>query len=187
MSILEQLETLPITGEELARRPDLESCELVDGRIVPLTPTGHVHGGIEAQLAASMWLYARESGRGQVLSGEVGLYIRRNPDTVRAADLLYISHSRFATRDPAQSYLSVAPELVVEVLSPQDRWSEVMEKLSDYFEAGVDRAWVVDPRSRRVFAYRSLAQVELFEGEDVLRDEEILPGYRLSVAELFPL
>jgi Uma2 family endonuclease len=186
MSVLEQLETSLITGEELALRPDLEPCELIDGRIVPLTPTGHVHGSIEARLTVSLGIYARESGRGQVLSGEVGLYIRRNPDTVRAADLLYISHSRFS-RNPGKSYLEVAPELVVEVLSPQDRWSEVMEKLSDYFEAGVDRAWVVDPRTRRVFAYRSLAGVEVFEGEDVLRDEEILPGFALPVAELFPL
>lgn len=176
-----------MTGEELARRPDLEPCELVGGRIVSLTPAGHLHGSVQAQLTARLGIYAHESGRGQVLSGEVGLYIRRNPDTVRAADLLYISDSRFATRNSAQSYLNVVPELVVEVLSPQDRWSEAMEKLSDYFEAGVDRAWVVDPRTRRVFAYRSLARVEVFEGEDVLRDEEILPGYSLPVAELFPL
>lgn len=60
-----------------------------------------------------------------------------------------------------------------------------MAKLAEYFEAGVDRVWVVDGRLRRVFSYRSLAEVEPLSGGDVLKDEEILPGFSLPLAELF--
>jgi Uma2 family endonuclease len=119
-----------------------------------------------------------------VLVGEVGLFVRRDPDTVRAADLLFISNERFSRQGPSP-YLDVPPELVVEILSPDDRWSDVMEKLGDYFDAGIDRVWVVDPRLRKVFAYTSLNEVETLGEKDVLVDEEILPGYSCRVAALF--
>jgi len=60
-----------------------------------------------------------------------------------------------------------------------------MEKLSDYFSAGVDVVWVVDPRRREVYAYRSLTDVRRFGEEQVLTEEEILPAFALPVSELF--
>jgi Uma2 family endonuclease len=173
-----------MTAEELFRRPDLDPCELVEGRIVTMTPTGFTHGGVELELGMSLGHYAKATGRGRVLVGEVGLFVRRDPDTVRAADLLFISNGRFFRQGPSP-YLDVPPELVVEILSPDDRWSDVMEKLGDDFTAGVDRVWVVDPRLRKVFAYTSLNEVETIGEKDVLVDEEILPGYSCRVAALF--
>jgi len=185
MALLKNEEIL-MSGEELFRRPDLGPCELVDGRVVPLTPTGHGHGFVESNFAGELRAWARSTGSGRVLTGEVGIYIRRNPDTVRAADVLYISNERYAKRG-ASGYLDVAPELVVEVLSPDDRWSDVTEKLEDYFSAGVDRVWVVDAKLRQIFAYRSLTEVRQFqEGED-LAGEILLPGFRLPVSDLFDL
>jgi Uma2 family endonuclease len=173
-----------MSGEELFRRPDLNPCELVDGRVVPMTPTGCTHGVIEARLVAKLLAYAEARGSGKALAGEVGIYIRRNPDTVRAADALFISDERFARRGPS-GFLDAAPELVVEILSPEDRWSEVMAKLGDYFSLGVDLIWVVDPKLRKVFAYRSLTDVEQFEPGQVLANEALLPGFALPVADLF--
>jgi Uma2 family endonuclease len=103
---------------------------------------------------------------------------------VRAADVLYISDQRLAGRAPV-GYLDVPPELVVEILSPDDRWNDVTEKLADCFEAGVDRVWIVAPKLRRVFAYRSLTNVRQLDEGDLLADEEILPGFSLAVADLF--
>ncbi|HEX9670214.1 MAG TPA: Uma2 family endonuclease [Thermoanaerobaculia bacterium] len=183
MAVTEQVEQGVVTGEELYRRPDLGPCELVDGRIVPMSPTGDLHGGIEAILAAALLAYARETGRGKVRSGEVGIYVRRGPDTVRAADVLFISNERWARRS-SEGYLDVAPELVVEILSPDDRWTDVTIKLADYFAAGVVAVWVVDPSLRKVFAYRSLTDVRQFE-DDRLVEEDVLPGFSLSLADLF--
>ena len=184
MALLRESQERLISGEELFRSPDIGPCELVDGRIVPLSPTRPEHGEVELDLGSELRAWARSSGRGRALAGEVGLYIRRNPDTVRAADLIFISHERYA-RWESSTYLDVAPELVVEVLSPTDRRSDVMEKISDYFSVGVDRVWVVDSKLKCVLAYRAMTECQQFKVGDVLADEELLPGLRLSVADLF--
>jgi Uma2 family endonuclease len=184
MTLLQRRQDELITGEELSRMPDLGPCELVEGRIVPMPPTSSVHGEIETDVSAALKAYARETGKGRVMGGEVGVYVRRDPDTVRAADVLFISHERYSRRE-SKSYLDVAPELVVEILSPDDLWSEVMEKLNEYFSAGVDAVWVLDPRRKEVFSYRSLTEVQRFGEGQILTDEEILPGFSLPISDLF--
>lgn len=183
MALLKDRHETLMTGEEFFHRPDLGPCELVNGRIVPLPPTGCDHGFVEARLVSRLMTYAESSGRGEVMSGEAGIYIRRNPDTVRAPDAAFISNERLVKRN-SSSYLDIAPELVVEVLSPDDRWSEVTEKIQDYFDAGVARVWIVDPKARKLHAYRSPTESELFGEGQVLADEEVLPGFRLNLSEL---
>jgi Uma2 family endonuclease len=150
-----------------------------------MTPTGFRHGEIELNLGAALREWAKGTGRGSAQVGEVGIYVRRNPDTVRAADVSFISHERLA-RQGSSGYLEVPPELVVEILSPEDRWRDVQAKLDDYFSAGVDRVWVVDPKARRVSVYFSPSQSHAFEAGQTLSDEELLPGFSLSVTEIFP-
>jgi Uma2 family endonuclease len=122
---------------------------------------------------------------GKVVVGEVGIYIRRNPDTVRAADVAYISKARYAQQDKAKGYLTVAPELVVEILSPDDRWSEVTQKMREYFSIGVKLIWIADPEARIVYAYRSLTEMREFKATDTLTGDDILPGFSVTVSELF--
>jgi Uma2 family endonuclease len=183
MAILQRNEERLMTGEELARRPDLH-CELVDGRVVPMPMTGRIHARLEVKLSAKLLSYADETGRGVVLGGQAGIYTRRNPDTVRGADVLFISHERYARCGPLV-FLDVAPELIVEIRSPDDRPGEAMKKIREYLAAGVDRVWYVDPRRRQVRVHRASEQVETLGMDDVLRDEEILPGFSLTLAELF--
>jgi Uma2 family endonuclease len=184
MALLKDSERL-VTGEELLHIPDLGPCELVDGRIVPLPPATVEHGEIEVILGSELRVWAHSSGRGRALGGGVGLYIRRDPDTVRAVDILFISKER--DRQPrAKGYFEIAPELTVEVLSRDDRMSRVREKLRDYFSAGVQLVWVVDPALRRVLVHRSLTDVTVFDDREILIDEELLPGFSVPVSELFP-
>jgi Putative restriction endonuclease len=96
MALLKESEAVLMSGEDLFRRPDLGPCELVNGRIVPLPPTGPDHGFVESNFAGELRSWARSTGLGRVLTGEVGLYVRRNPDTVRGADVVYISNGRYA-------------------------------------------------------------------------------------------
>jgi Uma2 family endonuclease len=184
MALLPKHEGL-ITAEEFARLPDLGSRELVNGRIVHLSPAQPIHGFYEGRLGIPLGLYAQSSGRGHVLFGEVGLWTRRGPDTVRGADLVFISRERWARRN-RQGFLTIPPELAVEILSPDDRRGEVMEKVEEYIALGIDLVWIVDPEHRCVLAYRgSLFDVERFEEGDLLVDEAILPGFSVSVADLF--
>jgi Uma2 family endonuclease len=184
MVIPQRNEEQLMTGEELARHPELDPCELVEGRVVPMSPAGPIHGSCEARIVAKLVLYADESGRGIAMAGETGIYTRHDPDTVRGADALFISQERYACRGP-YTFLDVAPELVVEIQSPDDRPGEAMKKIREYLSAGVDRVWYVDPRLRQVRVYRSPEQVETLGMGDILQDEEILPGFSLPLSELF--
>jgi Uma2 family endonuclease len=182
MAVTDKIEQQILTGEDLSRLGDIGPCELVEGRIVPMSPTGYLHGKLEGRLTALLVAFADEHW--EVLTGETGIYTRRNPDTVRGADVALISRQRAAQRRSA-SFLDVAPELVVEILSPDARWSDIMTKLAEYFAVGVQRVWVLDPKLRSLFAYRSLTDVQQFTAEQTLTDEELLPGFALSLARLF--
>ncbi len=176
-------ETL-ITGEALAEMGDIGRCELVEGEIVMKSPTGWRHGKYERRLGQWLGEFVDEHALGEVMVGEVGFYTRRNPDTVRGADVIFISNERLAQVKSA-SFLDVAPELVVEVMSPDDRWSEVKQKIREYFAAGVNLVWVADPADKTVSVYRALTEVSLLAETDTLNGEEILPGFSAAIAALF--
>ena len=177
-------ETRLITGEELAAMGDIGPCELVEGRIVPMSPTGDEQGGIETKIGTELYNFVSSHHLGKVRVGEVGIYTRRNPDTVRGADVLFISHERYAGQK-SSGYLEIAPDLVVEILSPSDRWTEVTQKLREYFAIGVRLVWVVDPQARSVYAYRALTDVREFTENDDLPGDDVLPGFSVKVAQLF--
>ena len=146
-----------ITGEDLFAMGDIGRTELIKGEIVYMPPTGYSHGYIESNIAAILYNFVRQRKLGRTLSGEVGIYVQRNPDTVRAADVAFISKERLA-QVQSQSYLDVAPELVVEVLFPNDRWSEVMEKIEAYFAANVLMIWIADPRRQQIHSLSLIDQ-----------------------------
>ena len=85
----------------------------------------------------------------------------------------------------SQSYLDVPPELIIEIMSPDDRWSGVNDKLAEYFDIGVRMVWVVNPHRQQVHVYRSLTEIEILNADAQLSGGELLPGYQVSVAELF--
>lgn len=173
-----------ITGEELFEMGDIGPYELIEGRIVPMAPTGDEHGGNEGNFYYVLRSFVDLHKLGKVRVGEVGIYVRRNPDTVRGADVVFISNERYAQRKSG-SFLDVAPDLVVEILSPHDKWSEVTQKLREYFAIGVRLVWVADAKVKSVYAYRSLTNVREFTKNDNLPGDDVLPGFSAKVAELF--
>lgn len=173
-----------ITGQELAKMDDIGRCELVEGRIVKMSPTGWRHGKYEYRIGNELGAFVDDRDLGEVLVGEVGLYTRRNPDTVRGADVIYISKERLAEVKSA-SFLDVAPELIVEIMSPDDRWMNVKQKLKEYFSIGVTLVWIVDPSDKTISVYRSLTDVRLLAEDDKLTGEDVLPGFSVLVNTLF--
>ena len=174
-----------LTGDELLRMPELNPCELVAGRVVPMTPTNPTHGRIEANVTAALRHFVRTQNLGVVMAGEVGVFTARNPDTVRAADVLFLSHVRNARRKRQEGFLDVAPELTVEVLSPTDRPDQVQCKLREYFAAGVLLVWVIDPATRTVEVHHGCGDPLSLAPGAVLTGGDVLPRFRLPVDEIF--
>jgi Uma2 family endonuclease len=179
-----QIQGEVLTGEHLLAMGDIGPCELVDGKVVPMTPTGGEHARIEAALGLELALFVRQRQVGWVLGGEVGIFTRRDPDRVRGADLAFISRQR-APDGPPKGFLEVGPELVVEIISPGDRWQEVQQKLAEYFALGVEQVWVVEPENRALLVYYSPAEIRRFTEEDKLIGDGVLEGFSFPVSTLF--
>jgi Uma2 family endonuclease len=179
-----QTETALITGEALLAMGDIGPCELIDGRIVPMSPTGGRHGIVESRLGAALSFFVQQQNLGWVLTGEVGIYIRRNPDRVRGADVVFLSRERWP-EGPPEGFLDGAPDLVVEVMSPNDRWEEVRQKIAEYFSIGVRWVWIVEPENRTVLVFRSSTDFQQVGEEEMLVGEGPLEGFTLPVASLF--
>jgi len=172
-----------VTGDELARMPDHELTELIDGRIVPLSPTNPEHGRLEANVAGAIRDFVRTQNLGLIMVGEVGIFTRWNPDRVRGADVVFISHAQYDRRTKTRSFLDVAPELVVEILSPERPGTA--QKVLEYLEVGVRLVLVVDPESRTISAHRPNEAVRLYKEPELVWCDDALTGFRLPVANVF--
>ena len=113
-----------------------------------------------------------------------GILHLTNPDTVRAADAAFIAKNRLP-ESPSDGYLEIVPDLIVEVVSPYDRPREILEKVNECLEAGVKCIWMVYPKSRQVYVYKSDSSVEILSGEDTLTGDDVIPGFQCPVTELF--
>ena len=173
-----------ISGGELLAMGDIGPCELIDGRIVMGEPTGFTHSRLEVKLGKRLDDFVTARQLGWVGVGEAGIYTSRNPDRVRGADVVFISRKQ-SPHEPPEKFLEVAPELVVEVMSPDDTWSEVRDKIAEYFAIGVLWAWVVAPKERAVIAHYPNGDTRKFVESETLRGEGVLTGFSLPVAELF--
>ncbi|HZQ09895.1 MAG TPA: Uma2 family endonuclease [Anaerolineae bacterium] len=175
-----------ITGEELLEMGDIGPAELIDGKIVLMSPTSGEHGYFEQTLSSKLDQFVRARKLGWVLSGEVGIYIRRNPDRIRAADVAVVSREHSPLR-ALRGYLTFAPILVIEIVSPSDRWDDIRQKIEDYFSIGVERVWICEPELQDILIFRSPLEFTKIQSNEVLHGEGILNGFELRLTELFEI
>ena len=178
--------TRPITAEDLLLMPDDGyRYELIRGELLKMSPTGSYHGVLTAIVTGSLIVHVRANNLGKVLTGDPGFLISSDPDTVRAPDVAFISRKRLEEVGETDGYWPGAPDLVVEVISPNDRYTEVEEKVTEWLEAGARMVIVVNPRRRSVRVHRSPSDViDLTEG-DVIDGADVVPGWTLPISEIF--
>jgi Uma2 family endonuclease len=174
-----------VTGEAFAAMTELGRAELIEGKVIQMPPPKGKHGLTEGKFSLRIGNFVQQHQLGYVFVGETGVYIRRNPDTVRGMDVAYISNERWAQQPDPEGYLEIAPDLIVEILSPDDRWTAVIKKLKEYFSIGVRLVWVADPATHTVYAYRSVTNIQEFGESETLPGDEVLPGFSVPVADLF--
>ena len=180
MTTIEKL----VSAEELFQMPDLGRCELVRGDLIRMTPAGFKHGLIVINISSLLDNFVKSHNLGKITGAETGFHIQRDPDTVRAPDVAFIRMDRLP-EEPPQGYFDGPPDLAVEVLSPNDRASEVQKKIRDWLNAGCCAVWIVDPETKSVTIYKSTHDIAVLNAADMLTDEQLLPGISALVSEIF--
>ncbi|MBI4311583.1 MAG: Uma2 family endonuclease [Chloroflexi bacterium] len=174
-----------MTAEELIRLPrGRERHELVQGRPVTMPLRGMRDGAVVASVAYLVGKYVEAHGLGEALLG-AGVIMHRNPDTVYGPAVSFVARERLFVSAMPDGYLETMPDLVAEVVAPDDMAEEMQAKVEDCLAAGVKLVWVVYPERRSVVVYRSLEDVRVLREGDTLTGEPALPGFRCSVRELF--
>jgi Uma2 family endonuclease len=174
--------------EEFERLPEEDEykIELVRGRIVREPRPGAKHGLLTGRLVGELDRFVRERGLGFVVT-ETGFLLTDDPPTVRGPDVAFIASEDLPPEGPRDGFWTVAPRLVIEVVSPSNTASEIRQKVLEYLAAGTLAVWVVDPATRTVSAYRSRDEIRLLTEADEIEGGDVLPGFRFSLSELFSL
>lgn len=175
-----------MTAEELFHLPnDGMRHELVKGVLTTMPPTGFEYGAVTGNLTGPIQVHVRQNNLGTVCGAETGFIVAKEPDTVRAPDVAFVSRERLEQIGTTRKFFPAAPDLAVEVLSPGDTVGEVDEKIEEWLNAGVRLVWIVNPKRRTITVYRSLTDIVLLTEQDELDGQEVVPGFRCKVAEVF--
>lgn len=170
------------TEADLRNAPkDGRKYELKDGEVV-MSPAGSRHGAVCARLIIRLGTFIEQGRLGHLFDSSTGF--RMPNGNVRLPDVAFVARGRFEGGKVPEGFSPVVPDLAVEVLSPEDRPRYVLDKVGEYLDAGVPLVWVVDPKSRAATVYRSLTSVRSVLENGDLDGEDILPGFRCSLAEV---
>jgi Uma2 family endonuclease len=182
--------TTLLTAEELLALPD-DGTErwLINGELreQPMAYRNRMHGQTMTYTATELanWLRQQPQPRGQILTGDAGVRLSLNPDTIFGVDVLYASAALLAQQQANSTIITGVPTLAVEILSPNDRNEDTNDKIDAFARAGVPLVWVIDPRRRTVTVHRPDAEPELVNVREELTAEPHLPGFRVPVLRLF--
>ena len=174
-----------VTADELEKLPDDDHrYELVEGRVIRMSPTGAVHGWLVMHFGARLTKHVQSTGIGLVFT-ELGFRLSSSPDTVRAPDLAFIRRERLADAALPRGFWQGPPDLAVEVLSPDDRPSDVRTKVAEYLAHGVPLVVVIDPDARTVTTHRRSVPPLTLGTADLLDLDDVVPGFGCRIREIF--
>jgi Uma2 family endonuclease len=137
------------------------------------------------RIGANLLVYVQPRGLGEVFNSDTGFRIFGDEQTVRLPDVSFVRADRLPPLDELNRVGRLVPDLVVEVVSPSDRMSDVLDKIAEYLRAGVPLVWLVEPKRRVVTVYRPDRDPRELDEHQDLDGEEIVPGFRLAVASIF--
>jgi Uma2 family endonuclease len=182
-----------MTTEELLAMPDdgverwLIRGELRENTEVDMNRRNPDHSGVMTSLAWILenWLRKQPQPRGKVLTGDAFFRLRPDSDTSVGIDVAYISHQLRANTPKGSKLVEGVPILAAEILSPSDRESDIVEKVFEYLDVGVPLVWIVHPDFETVQVFRRGAEPVMFNRDQELTADPLLPGFKAAVAELF--
>ncbi|MBM3227198.1 MAG: Uma2 family endonuclease [Candidatus Tectomicrobia bacterium] len=176
----------PVASAESSPIQDETLYEIVDGQRVEVPPMSAYATWLASRLHGLLWPYTEEHALGTAIT-EMLFILDPQRDLRRRPDVAFVSAARWPLHQtlPETGDWPVIPDLVVEVLSPNDVMKDVLAKLREYFRYGVQVAWMVSPEEQQVYVYTSPTQVRILAAGDTLTDDHLLPGFHLPLARLF--
>ena len=159
--------------------------ELIRGELCETMPSSGKHGEVVVNLVIPMGSHIKSRRLGRLAASDSGVLLERDPDTVREPDIAYISAERLPLDVEVTGYYEVAPDLVVEVVSPGDSAREVMDKALMWLSYGTRMVWAVNPESRTVDVYRPGERTVTLGVDDALDGLDVLPGFACPVSDIF--
>ncbi|CAN5664225.1 Uma2 family endonuclease [soil metagenome] len=179
-------ETRQATIQDMQALPDDgHRYDLIRGEIIQLAPATGEHGAIAGEIARLIGNVARPERRGRVYTAEAGFVLAHDPDVLLCPDVSFVRSSRLGPLDEQRGFLDLAPDLAVEVLSPSESLRSIREKVSAYLDGGTQAVWVVDPVRRSVTVYLADGSITLLSEDEDLTGGDMLPGFNVTVAEIF--
>ena len=173
-----------LTADDLLALPDDgKRYELVRGELIERPSASDDHGYTGDELSWQLGTFIRQRGLGRGRLAETGFQLA--PDTVLAPDYAFVPYDRMSSRPLARGYAQVIPDLVVEVISPNDRQPAIDAKTLLWLDAGVRIVLVVYPQTQEVYAHHDDGTVQRFGIDDTLTCEPVLPGFACPVADIF--
>jgi Uma2 family endonuclease len=173
------------TPEALLAMPDGDQYELVHGELVE-RPIGFRSSYIGGELFGLLREHCRQHQLGWVVPSDAGYQcFPDDPGKVRKPDVSFIQAARLAPEDAPEGWVRIAPDLAVEVVSPNDLFEAVTLKVREYLAAGVRLVWVIDTATRMAYVYPHERRGEILTQDDTLSGEDVVEGFQCRVADLF--
>jgi len=178
--------TALMTAEELLRLPRGQyRYELINGELKTMSPSGHNHGRITMRIASPLAEFVWKNKLGEVFAAETGFKLASDPDTVLAPDVSFIREDRAKDLRQSKGYWPGPPDLAVEVVSPSERKTEVKAKALDWLQYGARQVWIVDLKNETVTIHQSITDVLTLTKEEELSAEDLVPGFRIRLSDIF--
>lgn len=146
-----------------------------------MSPAGGRHGRVALRIGSMLEQHVRTNTLGETFAAETGFLLETDPDTVRAPDAAFVSAERFTPLADTSGYLPIAPDLVIEVVSPNDTSTEVEEKATAWIGFGVRLVLVVDPDNRSIRSYREHGKILVHYADDMVDAQDTVPGWHFRV------
>ena len=178
--------TLVTRVDEIAALPsDGFRYDLIRGELYRMSPAGARHGEIAMEIGWRIKTFVAEHRLGTVYAAETGFLLGRDPDTLLAPDVAFVQTDRLPESAQAEGFLALAPDLVVEVVSPSDTSRYVSDKVLTYLDAGCQLVWVVEPERRTVTAWTPDRMARVIMAGQRVDGGDVLPGFGLDLADIF--
>ena len=173
------------TVEDIEQDPPEGEWELIDGELVPMTPSGPDSSSLGHRIGWIVGNFVYANDLGLITAADGGYVLFPDKSTIRVPDVGFTRKDRLPPEGERHKFPRSAPDLAIEVLSPSDRAGDIIAKIGMYQEAGVRLIWVVDPPPKTITVIAAGRPTVVLKPGDTLDGGDVLPGFSVSVSEIF--